>query len=110
LVLYAGLAPVVTRAKIDRLGGDARDALGMMSAYVTETIQGLSDLVAFQAVGRRRGGFMLAVNAYQDTRLVLLEDLSAQHAQLEIATGLGGLAVAIVGAWLVADHQLAATT
>jgi len=31
--------------------------LGMLGAHVTETIQGLSDLVAFQAVGRRRDGF-----------------------------------------------------
>jgi ATP-binding cassette subfamily B protein len=109
-VLFAGLAPVVMRARIDRLGGEAREALGMLGAHVTETIQGLSDLVAFQAVGRRRAGFMDAVRAYQKTRLTLLSDLSSQTAQLEIATGLGGLAVAITGAWLVADHQLAATT
>src|SRR5438067_1579034 len=109
-VLYAGLAPVLMRARIDRLGGEAREALGLLGAHVTETIQGLSDLVAFQAVGRRRASFMGAVRDYQKTRLTLLADLSSQTAQLEIATGLGGLAVASVGAWLVADHQLAATT
>jgi ATP-binding cassette subfamily B protein len=109
-VLYAGLAPVVKRARIDRLGTEAREALGMLGAHVTETIQGLSDLVAFQAVGRRRDGFMAAVRDYQRTRLTLLGDLSSQTVQLEIATGLGGLAVAIAGAWLVADNQLAATT
>jgi ATP-binding cassette subfamily C protein CydCD len=109
-VLYAALAPVLMRGRIDRLGTDAREALGMLGAHVTETIQGLSDLVAFQAVGRRRGGFMRAVEAYQNTRLTLLSDLSSQTAQLEIATGLGGLAVAVVGAWLVAGHVLAATT
>src|SRR5262249_18726297 len=109
-VLFAGLAPVVRRTHIDRLGGEAREALGLLSAYVTETIQGLADLVAFQAVGRRRDGFMRAVREYQHTRLTLLFDLSAQTAQLEVATGLGGLAVAVVGAWLVHEHQLAATT
>ncbi|HEX3861999.1 MAG TPA: ABC transporter ATP-binding protein [Stellaceae bacterium] len=109
-VLYAGLAPVLRRRRIDRLGTEAREALGMLGAYVTETIQGLSDLVAFQAVGRRRDGFMGAVRDYQRTRLVLLGDLSAQTAQLEIATGLGGLAVALVGAWLVSQGALAATT
>ncbi|MGD9614202.1 MAG: thiol reductant ABC exporter subunit CydC [Alphaproteobacteria bacterium] len=109
-VLFAGLAPVLRRARIDRLGAEAREALGLLGAYVTETIQGLSDLVAFQAVGRRRDGFMRAVRAYQQTRLKLLTDLSSQTAQLEIATGLGGLAVAVVGAWMVAGGQLAATT
>ena len=109
-VLYAGLAPVVMRARIDRLGGEARDALGLLGAYVTETIQGLSDLVAFQAVGHRRAGFMQAVRDYQATRLRLLSDLSSQTAQLEVVTGLGGLAVAVAGAWMVAAGGLAATT
>ena len=48
--------------------------------------------------------------AYQQTRLQLLRDLSSQTAQLEIATGLGGVAVAVVGAGMVAQGQLAATT
>jgi ATP-binding cassette subfamily C protein CydCD len=109
-VLYAGLAPAVTRRRIDRLGGEAREALGLLGAYVTETIQGLSDLVAFQAVERRRDGFMDAVHSYQTTRLALLSDLAAQTALFEIATGLGGLAVAVAGAWLVSHHELAATT
>jgi ATP-binding cassette, subfamily B, bacterial len=109
-VLYAGLAPVFSRARIDRLGAQARDALGLLSAYVTETIQGLSDLIAFQAVSGRRRGFMDLVRGYQQLRLHLLRDLSSQTAQLEIVTGLGGLAVAVVGARLAADHQLMATT
>jgi ATP-binding cassette subfamily B protein len=109
-VLYAGLAPVVTRARIDHLGAQARDALGLLSAYITETIQGLSDLVAFQAVAVRRRGFIDLVRGYQKVRLELLRDLSSQTAQLEIVTGLGGLAVAVVGARLAAEHQLFATT
>jgi ATP-binding cassette, subfamily B, bacterial len=109
-ILYAALAPWVLRTKIDRLGAVARDRLGLLSGYVTETIQGLSDLVAFQAVERRRAGLMEAVRDYQTVRLQLLSDLTAQTAQLEICTGLGGLAVAVVGAFLVADGQLAATT
>jgi ATP-binding cassette subfamily B protein len=109
-VLYAGLAPVVTRKRIDHLGAQARDSLGLLSAYVTETIQGLSDLVAFQAVAGRRRGFMDLVRDYQRIRFELLRDLSAQTAQLEIVTGFGGLAVAVVGARLAAEHQLMATT
>jgi ATP-binding cassette subfamily B protein len=109
-VLYAGFAPLLSRARIDRLGAQARDTLGLLSAYVTETIQGLADLVAFQAVAGRRHGFMELVRGYQRVRLELLRDLSSQTAQLEIVTGLGGLAVAVVGARLAAEHQLTATT
>ncbi|HEV2301768.1 MAG TPA: ABC transporter ATP-binding protein [Stellaceae bacterium] len=108
-VLYAGLAPIVSRSRIDRLGGEARGALGTLGAHVTETIQGLSDLLAFQAVAPRRQRFMALVRDYQRVRLPLLADLSAQTAMLETVTGLGGLAVAIVGAHLAATHQLAAT-
>ena len=46
---YAGLSPWVGRRRIDRLGTEARAALGQIGAHVTETIQGLSDLLAFQA-------------------------------------------------------------
>src|SRR5262249_57874734 len=76
-ILYAALAPWVMRSRIDRLGARARDALGLLSGYLTETIQGLADLVAFQAVTRRRAGFMEAVAGYQAVRLRLLGDLSA---------------------------------
>src|SRR5262249_20761447 len=68
-ILYAALAPVVTRARIDRLGAAARDGLGLLSAYVTETIQGLGDLLAFQAIADRRRGFMDHVRSYQRIRL-----------------------------------------
>jgi ATP-binding cassette subfamily C protein CydCD len=108
-VLFAALAPVAARARIDRLGAEARDALGLLGAYVTETIQGLGDLVAFQAVAGRRRGFMGMVRGYQATRLELLRDLSAQAARLETVTGLGGLAVAVIGARLAAGHHLSPT-
>src|SRR5271170_5147881 len=108
-VLFAALAPVVTRARVDRLGAAARDALGLLGAYVTETIQGLNDLVAFQAVAGRRQNFMDLVRGYQQIRLELLGDLSAQTARLETVTGLGGLAVAVVGARLAAEHHLTPT-
>jgi ATP-binding cassette subfamily C protein CydCD len=46
---------------------------------------------------------------YQAMRLTLLHDLTRQSAGLEIATGLGGLAVAAVGASLVMHSWIAPT-
>jgi ATP-binding cassette subfamily B protein len=100
-LLYAAASPMRGRARIDALGSAARGALGGLGAYVSETIQGMGELVAFNAAGRRRDGFMAAVRQYQATRLALLADLSFQTGALEVATGLGGLAVAAVGAMLV---------
>jgi ATP-binding cassette, subfamily B, bacterial len=102
-LLYVGLAPILLRRRIDKLGEAAREGLGRLNAHVTDTIQGLGELVAFQAVARRRAGFMELTHSYHTVRLALLKDLSWQAAQLEMATGLGGLAVALTGA-LVASH------
>jgi ATP-binding cassette subfamily C protein CydCD len=100
---YAGLSPILGRRRIDALGAQARGALGMVGAHVTETIQGLADLIAFQATVARRAAFQAQLRRYQVLRLALLADLSRQTAGLEIATGLGGLAVAVCGAWLAAS-------
>ncbi|KWK03996.1 ATP-binding cassette domain-containing protein [Burkholderia stagnalis] len=101
-LLWAGLAPVLARRDVDRLGSRARDALGQLGAHLTETIQGLAELTAFQALDRRREAFVAEVDVYGKQRAKLLDDLSAQSAALEIASGLGGLAVAALGALLCA--------
>lgn len=56
---WAGLAPVQARREIDCTGSGARGALGQMGAHLTETIQGLAELTAFQALDRRRTGALL---------------------------------------------------
>ncbi|MEO6985871.1 MAG: ABC transporter ATP-binding protein, partial [Paralcaligenes sp.] len=107
-LLWAAWSPLAGRKRIDHLGSEARQALGEVNAHLTETIQGLSDLVAFAATERRRGSFLSTVRKYQALRLKLLGDLSRQTVLLEIATGLGGLSVAVMGAWLVMQGYLAA--
>jgi ATP-binding cassette subfamily C protein CydCD len=103
---YAGLAPVLRRRRIDEMGSQARAALGALAAHVTETIQGLTELTAFGAAGTRQAQFMTLVRRYQALRLRLLDDLGRQSEALEIATGLGGLAIACTGAALVANGML----
>jgi len=106
-LLYAGLSPVLGRRRIDTLATSARGALGGIGAHVTETIQGMAELEAFGAMGRRKGSFVEAVRGYQSMRLALLADLTKQTSALEIATGLGGLAVAASAA-LVAQGTIGA--
>jgi ATP-binding cassette subfamily B protein len=104
---WAGLAPVFARRKIDVLAGQARGALGQLGAHLTETIQGLAELAAFQAIARRRAIFLGDTAAYQVKRSALLNDLSHQTASFEVATGLGGLTVALLGAVLSAHGWFA---
>lgn len=103
---YALLSPVRGRRRIDALGEQARGALGEMSAHMTDTIQGLADLTAFQATARRRARFLKIAEDYGIRRRAILDDLSAQSAWFEIAMGLGGLAVAVVGAVLAGSGGL----
>ncbi len=106
---YAAGSPVLGRRHIDRLASTARRALGELGAHTTETIQGLAELMAFAATTRRRDEFMAHARRYQAMRLALLHDLTIQTAGLEVATGLGGLAVAAVGAPLVLHGWIAPT-
>jgi thiol reductant ABC exporter CydC subunit len=106
---YAAGSPVLGRRHIDGLASTARRSLGELGAHATETIQGLAELMAFEATRRRRDQFMAAVRHYQTMRLALLRDLTRQTAGLEVATGLGGLAVAAVGAPLVMNGWIAPT-
>uniref|UniRef100_UPI0039F0A1F0 thiol reductant ABC exporter subunit CydC n=1 Tax=Bordetella sputigena TaxID=1416810 RepID=UPI0039F0A1F0 len=105
-LVYALFAPVRGRRHIDALGDKARAALGEMSAHATDTIQGLGELTAFQATARRRTEFLSLAGRYGQRRLDILRDLSGQTARFEVAMGLGGLAVAVVGALQVSAGQL----
>ena len=102
-LLFAALAPVLLRQRIDRLGAAAREALGVLNAHVADTIQGLAELTAFQALNRRRGEFQELVRNCAALRLRVLHDISVQDVQLETATAFGGLAVALTGGLLAAS-------
>ncbi len=106
-LLYALFAPLRGRARIDRLGSESRAGLGELGAHLAETIQGLSELLAFGAAERRGERFLALARQAGATRRALLADLSRQTAALEAATALGGLAVAALGAELVRAGALA---
>jgi ATP-binding cassette subfamily B protein len=108
-LFYAGFSPFRDRRSIDQMGSRARAALGQLGAHVTETIQGLAELIAFQATAKRRLEFTALVRHYQQVRLALLDDLTRQNEKLELATGLGALAIAAFGAHLVAGGWIAQT-
>ncbi len=103
---YAGLSPVLGRARIDRLGSRAREVSGELNAHAVDTIQGLSEIVAFQHVRARGEEFAVKAREYLSVRLPFLRDLTRDTALQEVATGLGGLAVAGAGAALVAEGRL----
>ncbi len=103
---YAGLSPVLGRGRIDRLSVRARDASGELNAHTVDSVQGLAEIVAFQQEAQRGEALAARAMAYAGARMPFLADLARQSALQEVATGLGGLAVTLVGAWLVSAGRL----
>jgi ATP-binding cassette, subfamily B, bacterial len=103
---YAALSPVLGRGRIDRLSGRAREASGELNAHAVDSVQGLAEIVAFQQEARRGEALAARAADYADARMPFLADLARQSALQDAATGLGGLAVTAVGAWLVSGGRL----
>ncbi len=107
-LLVVGLSPFFRRGRVDRLGSAAREALGELNAHAVDSIQGLTEVVAFQAEDRRGADFMALARRQITVRLPFFRELTLQTVSLELATGLGGLAVVTVGADLVSAGALPA--
>ncbi len=103
---YAALSPVLGRGRIDRLSARAREASGELNAHTVDSVQGLGEIVAFQQEAQRGEALAARALAYAGARMPFLADLARQSALQDVATGLGGLAVTLVGAWLVAAGRL----
>ena len=99
-------SPFVMRKRIDTLGGRASEALGELNAQAVDTVQGLGEIVAFQQAAARGAAFIDRIRRYHEIRLPFFSDLTLQTALLEVATGLGGLAVIVTGARLVVAGEL----
>ena len=100
-LLIVGLSPFLLRGRIDALGSRARESIAGLNAHVVDSVQGLHEIVAFQQVTHRRREFTDRVRAHLAIRMPFFRSLTWQTAALEVATGLGGLAVVSAGAWQV---------
>ena len=105
-LLAVAISPFLLRERIDRLGSRAREALGELNAHAADTVQGLGEIVAFQQATRRGTEFLDKVGDHHRIRLPFFRDLTLQQVGVELATGLGGLAVVVVGAHLVQAGEL----
>ncbi len=103
---WAALTPILGRARIDRLGSQAREVSGDLTAHAVDSVQGLGEIVAFRQVAARGREFAAKAQHYFRVRTPFLHDLSLQASLQEIANGLGALAVVGVGAVLGASGRL----
>ena len=105
-LLAVGLSPFLMRKRVDRLGSEAREAAGELGAFAVDSVQGLGEIVAFQQEGRRGEKLDQLSQRHISLRLPFFSELTLQHSILEVLTGLGGLAVVVVGAVLAANGAL----
>ncbi|PYO25134.1 MAG: ABC transporter [Candidatus Rokuibacteriota bacterium] len=105
-LVYAAVSPVLGRARIDRLGARARAISGDLNAHAVDSVQGLTEIIAFQHTRARGAEFAARARDYLHARMPFLHDLTLQSALHEIVTGLGGLAVLTAGGLLAIHGRL----
>ena len=106
ILAVVALSPFLARHRVDALGSRAREALADLNAHAVDTIQGLGEIVAFERSPERRREFLSLARRHVELRIPFFQSLTLQNVVLETATGLGGLAVVVTGAWLVAGGRL----
>ena len=106
ILAVVALSPFLARHRVDALGSRAREALADLNAHAVDTIQGLGEIVAFERTPERRREFLALARRHVDLRIPFFQSLTLQNVVLEVATGLGGLAVVVTGAWLVSAGEL----
>jgi ATP-binding cassette subfamily B protein len=109
LLAIVVISPFLMRHRIDVLGSRAQEALGDLNAHAVDTIQGLVEITAFARTKERRDEFLQRARRHIDFRVAFFRDLTLQMVFLEVATGLGGLAVVVTGATLVENGSLDAS-
>ena len=103
------VSPFVLRRRIDRLAARDREALGALNAHTVDTIQGLTEVLAFQQEAARKEGFLDLVRRHHAIRLPFFGDMTLQASLVEVMTALGGLAIVLVGGKLTEAGVMDAT-
>ena len=80
------ISPFLVRRRIDALGTRAREAFGELNAHAVDTVQGLSEILAYQQSASRATGFIERIERHTKLRLPFYADLSIQTALLEIVS------------------------
>ena len=106
ILVVVALSPFLARHRVDVLGSRAREALADLNAHAVDTIQGLGEIIAFERTPERRREFLARARRHVELRIPFFRSLTLQNVVLETATGLGGLAVVVTGAWLVSVGRL----
>lgn len=100
------LMPIIMRQKIDALAGRARTLLGAMASHTVESLQGLGELIAYQATDFRRAQFIDLMKQHHAARLPFFKEMTKQVVITDLATLAAGLTVIVIASFLVSAGRL----
>jgi ATP-binding cassette subfamily B protein len=98
--------PVMMRGRIDRLAGRARQLLGALSAHTVESLQGLGELLAYQATTKRREQFVRLIEQHHSERIPFFKEMVRHIVVTDLLTVMSGLVIILISVSLVGAGKL----
>lgn len=101
-ILLVLFMPMLFRKPIDGAAGKARGILAKLSAHSVESLQGLAELLSYQAVEQRKASFEALIHAHKVQRMQFFKMSAAQGIAVEFIVLSSALAMLMVAAPLAA--------
>ena len=107
-LVAVGLSPSYIGRRTERLGNELRKQLGEVNAHMTDSVQGLREVVAFSRGPERLDEIVEKSRALTGLQLRYGRQLGFQTGAIEGLQALGGLTVLTAGAYFVTTGALTA--
>ncbi|HEY7322397.1 MAG TPA: thiol reductant ABC exporter subunit CydC [Candidatus Binatia bacterium] len=106
LVLVA-VSPLFSQKRSGQLGARVRETLGQLNAYLVDAIQGLREVIGFGGEKRFTADLTRSSWRVAESQVRFQTEQARQASINETLTGLGALAVLVIGVWLVSRGEMA---
>lgn len=97
-ILLVFFMPMLFRSHIDGAAGKARAVLAKLSAHSVESLQGLSEILSYQAIDQRKASFEALIAAHKAQRMRFFKISSGQSIAVEFVVVSCALVMLIVAA------------
>ena len=105
-LLAVAIRPFYDQTTNERLGDEVLSKLGGIHAQMVDNIQGMREISAFDQGPARTGDIRERGWDFAGSQLKFKKAQESQTSFIESITGLGGLAVLAMGAWLVLEGRM----
>jgi thiol reductant ABC exporter CydC subunit len=105
-LFLVAVSPLLFQKRSGLVGAQVRETLGHLNAHLVDGIQGLREVVSFG--GEKRFTADLSANSWRvaTAQVRFQTEQARQNSVNETLTGIGALAVLVVGVWLVSQGEM----